>query len=153
MLKSIFNFIAEHYHVETKNDILKIIGLHLFILFGGLLGLYFFVGDLTGLSADGKTRTVGIRQTCHPIARALCEQVCAPFIATSANYSGAIGRKAAPESLADIPLSFQDQVDIIVDGGVLSGVPSTVVDCVSNPPRVLRKGAISLSASELQINF
>ena len=108
---------------------------------------------LTGLSTDGKTRTVGIRQTCHPIAQTLCEQIGAPFIATSANYSGAIGQEAAPESLADIPLSFKDQADIIVDGGVLRGVPSTVVDCVSEPPRVLRKGAISLSDSELQINF
>ena len=52
MLKSIFNSIAEHYHVETKNDILKIIGLHMFIILGFLSGLIMFVLDLSGLSTD-----------------------------------------------------------------------------------------------------
>ena len=52
MLKSISNSIASHYHVESRNDIVKIIGLHLFIILGILAGLVFFVADLTGLSTD-----------------------------------------------------------------------------------------------------
>ena len=36
-----------------------------------------------------------------------------------------------------------DQVDLVVDGGVLEpSLPSTVVDCSVNPPRLLREGAL-----------
>lgn len=52
MLKYIFNSIADQYHVETKNDILKIIGLHMFIILGFISGLIMFVKDLSGLSTD-----------------------------------------------------------------------------------------------------
>ncbi len=52
MLKFIFNSIAGHFHVETKNDILKIIGLHMFIILGILSGLIMFIKDLSGSSTD-----------------------------------------------------------------------------------------------------
>ncbi|HET6555869.1 MAG TPA: ATP-binding protein [Prolixibacteraceae bacterium] len=52
MQKSIYNSIAAHYHVETKDDILKIIGLHAFIFLGAVAGLILFIADLAGLSAD-----------------------------------------------------------------------------------------------------
>ena len=52
MLKSIYNSIATQYHAETKNDIIKIIGLHVFISLGALFGLTLFGIDLAGLSAD-----------------------------------------------------------------------------------------------------
>lgn len=52
MLKSIFNSFAVHYRVETKNDILKIIGLHMFIILGFLSGLIMFISDLIGFSID-----------------------------------------------------------------------------------------------------
>ena len=52
MLKSIFNSVAGHYDAETKKDIVKIIGLHLFILLGVVVALYLFVMDLLGLSPD-----------------------------------------------------------------------------------------------------
>lgn len=51
MLKFISNSIEVHFHVETKNDILKIIGLHVFIILGILSGLIMFIEDLSGLSA------------------------------------------------------------------------------------------------------
>lgn len=52
MLKSLFNSITGHYHVKTKNEILKIIGLHLFIVLGLIAGLVMFVSDLSGTSTD-----------------------------------------------------------------------------------------------------
>lgn len=107
--------------------------------------------SLSGFSADGKIKTVGVRQTDHLIAREICRQIGAPFIATSANFSGATGRAAAPHLLDDIPEDFRRQVDIIIDGGVLRGTPSTIVDCVGIPPRVIRLGAVELSDEELLI--
>lgn len=52
MLKSVFNSVAGQYHVETKNDVLKIIGLHVFFILGFLSGLIMFVTDLSGFSID-----------------------------------------------------------------------------------------------------
>jgi len=52
MLKRITRSITSRYHVEAKNDILKIIGLHVFIILGLLIGLVMFAIDLTGLSKD-----------------------------------------------------------------------------------------------------
>ncbi|MGE5393770.1 MAG: ATP-binding protein [Candidatus Saccharibacteria bacterium] len=52
MLKAIYNSIAGQFHAETKNDVIKIIGLHVFIILGALIGLTLFAVDLIGLSAD-----------------------------------------------------------------------------------------------------
>jgi tRNA A37 threonylcarbamoyladenosine synthetase subunit TsaC/SUA5/YrdC len=35
-------------------------------------------------------------------------------------------------------------VPVAVDGGRLSGRPSTVIDCTVDPPRILRQGAVTL---------
>lgn len=52
MLKFINKSISGHFQVETKNDIRKIIGLHLFIILGTLSGLIMFIADLAGISND-----------------------------------------------------------------------------------------------------
>lgn len=52
MLKHISNSVAVHYNVKTKNEIIKIIGLHMFILLGLLSGVFMFVADISGLSID-----------------------------------------------------------------------------------------------------
>ena len=39
------------------------------------------------------------------------------------------------------------RIAAVLDGGACpGGVPSTVVDCVASPPRVLREGSISIAA-------
>jgi len=99
---------------------------------------------LTGLAADGTTRTIGVRHSAHPVAQSLCEQVGAPIVATSANRSGASGRAANPHVIDDIPESLRQDADVIIDGGEVAGEPSTVVDCTCEPPRILRLGALRL---------
>jgi L-threonylcarbamoyladenylate synthase len=100
---------------------------------------------LTGVATDGHTRTVGARMTSHPLARALCEIAGAPLVATSANFSGATGPAAAPRTLDEIAPELRAQVKMTLDGGVLGGAPSTVVDCTQDPPRVLRHGAVTMA--------
>lgn len=92
----------------------------------------------------GGGNTVGVRQSAHLIACALCEAAGAPIVATSANRSGANGAAAAPRSLADIDSALLAAVDVVLDGGPVGGTPSTVVDCTIDPPRVLRQGAVQL---------
>jgi PAS domain S-box-containing protein len=52
MQKTIFKTIANRYHIEAQNDILKIIGLHVFIILGLLTGIVMFLVDLTGVTND-----------------------------------------------------------------------------------------------------
>lgn len=99
--------------------------------------------DLSPLLTGG-AGTIGVRETGNAIARALCEQSGVPLIATSANFSGASGRAAMPQTLDDIPQALKDKVDVVIDGGVVGGAPSTVVDCTVSPFRVLRQGAVKL---------
>ena len=58
-------------------------------------------------------------------------------VATSANLPG--GKE--PRTVAEIPTRLRDGVAVVVDGGELPGVPSTVLDLTSSQPRVVREGA------------
>jgi L-threonylcarbamoyladenylate synthase len=81
---------------------------------------------------------LGVRLLAGPLAGAMC-----PIFQTSANLSG----KPAPGRFADVPAEILGAVDLAIDGGELSGLPSTVVDIVSIDDggdwEVLREGAIS----------
>jgi len=62
------------------------------------------------------------------------------LIGTSANYSG------EPPSVSgdEVAKKFLSPIDLIIDGGKsLSKLPTTIVDCTSNSPEVLRIGAIT----------
>jgi len=50
-----------------------------------------------------------------------------PVFQTSANHSG----EPAPAIFADVPRSILSAVDVAIDGGTLTGSPSTVVDVTS----------------------
>jgi len=50
MLQAIINSIINRYHVKALNDIVKIIGLHVFIALGLLTGLIMFYIDMVGSS-------------------------------------------------------------------------------------------------------
>lgn len=89
-------------------------------------------------------KTIGVRESGHIIARALCEGAGVPIVATSANFSGATGNAAAPRTLDDIPAEFKALVDLVLDDGAVGGAPSTIVDCTGEAPRVLRRGAVEL---------
>jgi L-threonylcarbamoyladenylate synthase len=85
--------------------------------------------------------TVGVRIPDNRIALALLKEVGGPIVATSANISGCSDPTSADEAVSQIG----EHVDIVLDAGQSEhGVASTVVDTTVNPPRVLRKGAISV---------
>lgn len=63
-----------------------------------------------------------------------------PITGTSANRSGA----RSPRSAAEAALQLGDMVALIIDAGPAPGIAeSTVIDITSDPPRILRWGAIS----------
>ena len=82
---------------------------------------------------------VGVRMPNHPLPRALVEALGKPLTATSANLSG--GKD--PTTIAELPRELVKEVDVVVDGGKVLGVPSTVVDCTGEVLKVLREGVVS----------
>jgi L-threonylcarbamoyladenylate synthase len=60
------------------------------------------------------------------------------LVATSANLPGG----ADPRRVSDLPAELVAAVGVVVDGGELPGIPSTVVDVTGAEPRVLREGAV-----------
>jgi PAS domain S-box-containing protein len=52
MLKKIIRIISSRYHIETQNEIIKILGLYVFVILGLILGLFNVINDLSGHSTD-----------------------------------------------------------------------------------------------------
>jgi L-threonylcarbamoyladenylate synthase len=94
----------------------------------------------------GGGATVGIRETAHPVARALAKAAGGVITGTSANRSGGAGCSR----IQDLDPKVAAGVDLILDAGVLAGGRgSTVVDCTTAPPRVLREGTLATAALDL----
>jgi L-threonylcarbamoyladenylate synthase len=81
---------------------------------------------------------LGVRLIAGPLAGAMC-----PVFQTSANVSG----EPAPSSFAAVPDSVVAGADLAIDGGTLTGLPSTVVDIATIEDdggwQILRQGALS----------
>lgn len=77
----------------------------------------------------GGSDKVGIRLPQHPIAYDLIKKFGSPITSTSANISGENPPKSIDQVMLDIPY---------IDGGTVSGIPSTIVDLVDK--RIVRSG-------------
>jgi L-threonylcarbamoyladenylate synthase len=100
----------------------------------------------------GGQPTVGLRVPDHVIALALLSTFAKigghGIAAPSANRFGQVSpttAKAVQEEIGE----FLDQNDLILDGGPSSvGLESTIIDCTSDAPRILRPGAITIEMIE-----
>ena len=90
--------------------------------------------------------TLGVRVPGDPALRAIVAEVGAPIYSTSANRSGTPPLQDHDE----LQRAFGRSADLLVyDGPPVDAQPSTVVDASVSPPRVVRAGAIALSAGQL----
>jgi L-threonylcarbamoyladenylate synthase len=78
------------------------------------------------------TGMIGVRYPAHPVAIDLISRFDSPITATSANQSGA----KDPLTPGECHVPY----DILIDGGILPGTPSTVVDLVNRC--IIREGAL-----------
>ncbi len=84
--------------------------------------------------------TVAVRVPDHAVARALIRAAGGAVAATSANISGQPPARSADEAMAELG----GQVAAVLDDGLSpGGVASTVVDCTTERPVVLRVGPLS----------
>jgi L-threonylcarbamoyladenylate synthase len=93
----------------------------------------------------GGLDTVGLRVPAHPTALELLALSDTALAAPSANRFGAVSPTTAAHVLADLADRLDPSTDVILDGGAsLIGVESTIVDCTTSPPQILRAGGIAV---------
>ncbi len=103
-------------------------------------------GAAVPLRVTAGGHTVGVRVPAHPVALALLRAAGVPIAAPSANRFS----RPSPTTADDVAEDLGDRVDMILDAGAtMHGVESTVVDCTSAIPMVLRPGAITIEGLRL----
>ena len=89
----------------------------------------------------GNRETVAIRIPNHKVALSLLNSLNDALVAPSANRFG----KVSPTSAKHVIDDLGDDVSLVLDGGNCEiGVESTIIDCSSSRPQILRSGAISI---------
>lgn len=91
----------------------------------------------------GGTGMIGIRIPAHPLAQQLIERFDSPITATSANLHG--GKEP------QIPDECTVHYELLIDGGKLPGIPSTVVDLPSRT--IIRAGAQIDTIAKFLVNL
>lgn len=81
--------------------------------------------------------TIGLRLPAHPVPVALAARA-GPLATTSANRHG----MATPPGAADVAEHLGQGVAVVLDAGPCRGDASTVVTCVDERVRVLRRGSV-----------
>jgi len=88
-------------------------------------------GFLKGVSVGN---SVGVRIIMHDFQNVV-SLVGVPFVTTSANVSG----DESPTSFGRISEEVKNKVDVLIDGGKLSGKPSKVIDLTEDKERIIRE--------------
>ena len=97
-------------------------------------------------SLRGPEGGIAVRWTSHPHTARLVAVLGEPLTSTSANLPGAPPAPGADAVARDFAAAITAGQLLVLDGGVLGNrPPSTVVDCTSPTPRVVRAGALPVS--------
>ena len=92
-------------------------------------------------------KTVGIRIPDNAILHALLEELDGPLLTTSLKAPVDDDDADAVSYMTDpflIEETFQNQADVLIDGGYGEDQPSTVVDLTGEEPEIIRQGVGSL---------
>ncbi|MCX5827509.1 MAG: L-threonylcarbamoyladenylate synthase [Deltaproteobacteria bacterium] len=109
----------------------------------GPLTLIFKASPSVSPRLTAGTGKIGVRISSHPIAEALTVGLGRPITATSANLSG--GRECA--TAEEVRGQMANMQLTVIDGGPTpGGKGSTFLDVTTDPPALLREGAIHSAA-------
>ena len=85
-----------------------------------------------------KKKTVGIRVPDHSIPQSIVRELGNPIVSTSIHDSDEIlDYTTDPELIYN---EWKSKVDIVIDGGYGSNIPSTIIDLSGDYPELIRKG-------------
>ncbi|MDF1579252.1 MAG: L-threonylcarbamoyladenylate synthase [Desulfuromonadales bacterium] len=84
-----------------------------------------------------KQKTVGIRIPASPIALNIVRELGHPLVTTSVNLAGS-NPIVDPEDIFD---ELGAMLELVVDGGITHGEPSTIISLLDDCPEVLRVGS------------
>lgn len=85
-----------------------------------------------------KKKTVGIRIPDNPIILDIVKEFGHPILTTSVHDDDEVLEYTTDPEL--IHEKYCDLVDLVIDGGYGGNVPSTIVDCTAEEPRIIRQG-------------
>ncbi|HEY1033329.1 MAG TPA: L-threonylcarbamoyladenylate synthase [Flavipsychrobacter sp.] len=138
--KAQFSFVCSD--LSHISDYAKSIDTPVFrLLKAALPGPYTFILEASKLVPKMlKTRkdTVGIRVPNHNITQTLIAELGNPIMSVSLPMDEEVEYYTDPLVIHEI---FEDQVDAVIDGGIGGVIPSTVIDCTTNTPELIRQGA------------
>lgn len=86
----------------------------------------------------GKKKTVGIRIPDNSIIREIVRVLGNPILSTSIHDDDEIIEYSTDPEL--IREKFKEITDLVIDGGYGDNVPSTIVDCTTDVPVIVRQG-------------
>jgi len=124
-------------YAQVSNFAFKIMKRH-------LPGPYTFVLEATRIVPDSLTtrqKTVGIRIPDDEIAMAIVRELGHPLVTTSANLTG----ETPLHDPAEIEATMGRMLDLVIDGGIRFGDPSTVISLINDNIEVLREGCGDIS--------
>jgi L-threonylcarbamoyladenylate synthase len=104
------------------------------------LAARYWPGPLSLVLVAPRRGTLAFRVPANDVARRLLAASGGGLPVTSANRSGEPDARTAEEVVSQL----EGRVSLVLDGGApTNGLPSTVVDCTTEPIRILREGAIT----------
>ena len=110
--------------------------------FPGALTIVLRKADSVPLLATAGLDTIGVRMPRHELAHDFLKACSLPVVAPSANLSG----KPSPTTWQAVCEDLDGRIDCILQGESTEiGLESTVVDCSSDIPVLLRQGAVTLA--------
>lgn len=84
-----------------------------------------------------KRKTIGVRVPDNRIALALLESLGEPLMSVTLIPPGQADPLTDPEEIRD---QFSSEVDLIIDGGAGSVLPTSIIDLTGESPQILRQG-------------
>jgi len=94
-------------------------------------------GEVPRLFRENK-KTIGIRVPDNAILQAILSELDEPLVTTSIHDDDDIIDYMTDPS--DIEGKFRNNVNLVIDGGVGGNMPSTIIDCTTGIPEIIRQG-------------
>ena len=109
----------------------------------GPLSLIFRASAIVPPEVRGHGGTIALRCPKDTLCQAILDRIGGPVVSSSANLSGRPPAETAEQVIA----TFGNQLDVVLDGGPRRGdLPSTLVDVSGPRARLLRLGALDVTA-------